>query len=232
MMKRNAQNIVIGIALFVSQFNFCFSQQVETRVLPPFNKVRVSNNINVKLIPGNENKAELLLKNITSDNVLIEVNNDELQFKTKGIFSNSDINVIVYYTESIKKISTTLGGMVRSDSVLVSNNLELDCKIDGFTNIIIDVNELKISAGQGADVYVSGKSKNTVIDATTGANVRAQSLISENAEVKSVLTAEVWLDVQNNFIAKAISGGKIYYSKLPAGEFKISNSTGGEVLQQ
>lgn len=231
-MKSNAQNFLIGITLFIFQYYFAFSQQAETRLLQPFNKLRVANNINLKLIPGSENKAELHLKNITSDKVLIEENNDELQFKTKGIFSNADINVIVYYTESIKKISTTVGGMVRSDSVLVSDNLELDCKLDGYVNIIIDVSELKINAGQGADVYVAGKSNKTIVDATTGANVRTELLISENAEVKSLLGAEVWLNVRNNFKAQAISGGKIYYSEKPAGEFKVSSSTGGEVLQQ
>lgn len=231
-MKRKALFIVIGIALLITHFNFCFSQQVETRVLPPFNKVRVADNINVKLIPGNENKAELRVKNISIDKVLIDVKNAELQFRTQGIFNDADIDVVVYYTEPIIKLSTTFGGLVRTDSVLVSDKLELDCRLDGFTNLLIDVNELKISAGQGSDVYVAGKSKKTVIDATTGANVRTELLLSEDADVKSVLGAHVWLNVRNNFKARAISGGKIYYSVKPAGEFKVSCSTGGEVLQQ
>ncbi len=194
--------------------------------------MRVANNINVKRIHGNENKAELYMKNITIDKVLIEKNNDKLQFKTKGVISNADNNVIVYYTESIKKISTTSGGMVRLDSVLVSDNLELDCKLDGYVNIIIDVNEFKINVGHGADVYVAGKSNKSIVVATTGANIRTQLLISEKAEVRSLLGADVRLNVRNNFKAQAISGGKIYYSAKPAGKFKVSSSTGGEILQQ
>ena len=201
-------------------------------MIQPFNKIRVADNINVTLVPGNENKAEMRLKNIMNEKVLITVANAELQFKTEGVFNNADINITVYYTEPIKKLTTTFGGLVRTDSVLKSDKLELECKLDGFANLLIDVNELKMSAGQGADVYIAGKSKRTIIEANTGANVRTEKLVTEDAEVKSILGATVWVYVQNNFKAQAISGGKIYYSVQPSGDFKKSWSTGGEILQQ
>ncbi|MCX7743697.1 MAG: DUF2807 domain-containing protein [Flavobacteriales bacterium] len=231
-MKRNVLHIITVLMLFVLQHHLCFAQQLETKALKLFNKVKVSNNINVTLIPGNENKAELRLKNISSDKVFIDVNNAELQVKTQGIFNDADIHVVVFYTEALKKISTSFGGLIRSDSLLISDKLELDCRLDGFANLLIDVNELKISAGQGSNVNVAGKSKNTVIDATTGANVKTELLISDNAVVKSIMGAQVWINVRNNFNAQAVSGGKIYYSIQPTGEFKKSTSTGGEILQQ
>jgi hypothetical protein len=209
-----------------------WSQQSEIRMIQPFHKVRVSNNINVTLVPGKENKAELSTKNIMNEKVLINVFNDELLIKTDGVFSNADVNIIVYYTEPIKKITTTFGGLVRSDSVLKSEKLELECKLDGFANLLLDVNELKITAGQGADVYINGKSKMTIIEANTGANVRTEKLVTEDADVKSILRATVWVNVKNNFKAHAVSGGKIYYSVQPSGDFKKSWSTGGEILQQ
>lgn len=222
---------LIILMFFVLKFN-TEAQQPETRNLQAFNRVRVADNINVTLVPGNESKAVLHLKNIMNEKVLITVTNAELQLKTEGVFNNSDIHITVYYTEPLKKLTTTFGGLVRTDSVLQSDKLELDCRLDGFTNLLIDVNELKISAGQGSDVYVSGKANKTIIDATTGAKVRTETLISENADVKCVLGAKVWLNVRNNFKARAVSGGKIYYSVHPAGDFKKSWSTGGEILQQ
>ncbi len=130
-----------------------WSQQPEIRMIQPFNKVKVADNINVTLVPGNENKAELRLKNILNENVLISMSNAELQFKTKGVFNNADIKITVYYTEPINKLTTTFGCMVRADSVLKSDKLELKCKLDGFANLFVEVNELKISACQGADIY-------------------------------------------------------------------------------
>ncbi len=80
-------------------------------------------------------------------------------------------------------------------------------------------------------IFISGKLKMTIIEANTGANVRTEKLVSVDADVKSILGATVWVNVQNNFEAQAMGGGKIYYSILPTGDFKKSLSTGGEILQ-
>ena len=223
-----ARIIIVLVQIFM--FSSLCAQVQETRNLTLFTKVKVSDNITITLIPAQENKIEIFPKNIMNEKIVTSVINDEFVIKTEGILNDADIKAILYYTQPIVKITPTFGGLAKCDIELNSNELIIDANLDGFTNLLVNTKKITVYAGQGSDVYVSGKSEVVNIDASSGSKVKMEKLVCTDATVKSILGAKVWISPSQQFDAKAVSGGKIYYRQLPAGNFSKNYSLGGQIL--
>lgn len=213
-------------------FGFCFSQKQETRELKTFSKIHVANLIIAVLQKDVESKVMLDPKgDAWIEEIKTEVSGKELSIRSEGKFRDASIFCYVHYTESITRLSPQFGGIIRTDTgqVLESKKLEIDAGIDGVTNLNVNLDELIIHAGTGADIYVKGKADKVTVNATSGAKVHLDDLECTDAIVSSSIGAKVWLTAKNNYKATAGSGGKIYYYAEPSGTFDRNRITGGNV---
>ena len=226
-MNRNLFFFVIAIL----NIQPAFLQKVETRDVKAFSKLRVADNITAVLVPDDNYQVVVDAKNIWNEEVLTTIDGVELKLSTKGNMHEAKITCTVYFDKELTKLTPTYGGMVKTDSgvVLMTKKLEIDANLDGFTNIEVDVEELYITAGQGSDIYISGRAHKVIVEAQSGAKVHLDGMVCEDAEVRSATGAKVWLTAEKTYIAKAITGGKIFYTKDPEVKFDRTATLGGKV---
>jgi len=232
--KHLMKKIYFFFLVIIFNISFLQAQKAETRLLSAFTMVRTADNITVVLVPSDEDRVDIDAQNIMMNHVLTDVIRNEFKITTQGSMNNAKITCKLYYTKELVKLTPTYGGLISTDSgtVLHAKKLEIDANLDGFVNLDVDVDELVITAGQGSDLYIRGRAGKVTVDATSGAKVHTADLACENASVKSSLGAKVWLTASNDYVAKAITGGKIMYARMPAGKFEQSGITGGKVLME
>jgi|GEM_PF-5483177 len=209
-----------------------FAQATETRNLSTFTQVRVADNTTIVLVPGNPPRVDLTIKNITNEKVLTEVSGGEVKFSTQGVLNDAVISGVLYYDQPLRKLTPTYGGTIKSDEPVETDRLEIEAKLDGYTRLKVDVKELVIIAGQGADLFITGRADNVTIEANSGAKVHLEGLECINANVKAGLGSKVWLTAQENYTVKATMGSRVYYKKEPSGKFEKSYVSGGEILME
>ncbi len=223
---------IILVSLFICFGGFVYTQKQETRPLKPFDKVSIQDRIIVLLEFDTVSKVMLDPKgDAWNEEIKTDVSGSELDIHSQGRFRDAQIFCYVHYSKPITKLITRYGGIFRTDSneVLESKKLEIDAKIDGFTNLNINVDELTISAGSGSDIYIKGKANKVTIHATSGAKIHLEDLECNDAVVTCSMGAKVWLTAKVNYKATAGTGGKIYYYAEPSGNFERSRITGGNV---
>lgn len=209
-----------------------YAQKNETRSLSPYTQVRVANNVVITLAPGAAPEINLSVKNTMNEKVKTEVSSGEFKITTEGVLSEAEVSGTLYYTTPPAKLIPTYGGMIRSDIPVTTDKLEIEAKLDGYTRLTVEVKDLVISAGQGSDIYISGKAENVTVNALSGAKVHLENLECTSADVTAGLGSKVWLTAIKHYRAKATMGSKIYYSKEPAFSFEKDYKSGGEILMQ
>ncbi len=224
-----------GIYIICISFSFytlSFAQKQDIRSVKTFSKMDVNDRIVAILKADTISKVILVPEqDAWLEEVHTKSDGKQLSLSTEGKFRDSKVFCYVHHNQNITYIDVQNGGIIRTDTneVYESNKLEINAKLDGFTNMDVNVTDLIIHAGSGCDLYIKGYAKNVQVYATTGAKVHFEDLVCDNADATSILGAKVWLTATNDYKAKAGSGGKIYYHTEPLGKFDRNRTTGGNI---
>ena len=131
----------------------------DTRILPPFNKIHVNDNVNVILAQGPQNvKIEggnnliSLIKTEVQDGILT-IDNDN---KCNWARSYADINV--YVTLPTLRFLWHFGtGLVKSNDTLTCDTLDIWAHQTGDVNLIINANTAFLNMHTTSDLTLHGK---------------------------------------------------------------------------
>lgn len=223
---------IFVFSLFLFSCIAVFSQKPETRDLKPFSKISIQDRIIAYLESGDLPQVYIDPKgDAWNEEIKTNVAGAQLEIRSEGRFRDAQIFCFVKYFGEITELIARNGGKFITDSGVVfeGKKLRLDAKIDGFANMDVSLDELEVSAGSGSDIYIHGKAKKVIINATSGAKIHLEDLDCEEAEVHCSMGAKVWLTAKVNYKATAGTGGKIYYYAEPTGNFERNRITGGNV---
>lgn len=192
----------------------------DTRALEAFQYLDVSGSISVELIPSDEHRIEIEMLRGDVENLISEVRSKtlKLKFKTKGFNWNSSnknkANVKVYY-ERLNGIDASAGSNVKSNSDVVSDNMEIDVSSGASVKVSFEVEELDVDISSGGSVKVSGEATRQHVDISSGASYIGSDLRSQRCSVdaSSGASAKVW--VEDDLEADASSGASIRYKGEP-----------------
>lgn len=202
-----------------------------TRNLETFNKLRVSESINVTLVNGNKNSANVHVNSGNIEDLITKVNDGVLKIYWKnGMGNNRSAKVTVNYT-SLKSISTSAGAKVGSKEVLTSDDLKLSASSGGQIELEINCTNLNADVSSGSKIILDGVTKNQDIDASSGSAYKASSLISEMTKADASSGASIVVHVNNALSAEASSGASIKYKGNPGTkDFDANDISGGRIL--
>ncbi len=185
----------------------------ENRTVDNFTGLTVSNDfeVEVKIGPVTTVKVE------ADDNIMkyieIKESGGVLKIKTKRMNNFVNTHMKVYITAPvITNIKASASANVEVIGVLKSSEkLVFKASSSGTIKATVDAPEVDIDASSASTVKLEGKTKNCKTEASSGANIIASNLLSENTTVQASSGGEVAVYASVNLKVNASSGANVRY---------------------
>lgn len=225
------------IILFVSALMFQSCRRTtgsgniitNNRDVESFNAIDIAGPFEVELQygAGNELKIEAddnLMKSITTT-----VSGGVLKVKTsKRNLRNATLRL--YITAPVNSIDASTAANIRLVNELrATGTIHIDLSSAASVKGAIDAPEVIMEASSGAEINVSGRTKNIRANSSSGADINAFNLLAETASVSSSSGASVDVHASVTLDASASSGGNIEYRG--GANVKRSTSSGGDIVK-
>ena len=174
-----------------------------------FTKVTAFDQIDVMLIPSDENKV--ILNGSGADEVELINKNGELKIRmplTK-MFSGDNISVTVYYTQ-ITALEANEGSRIASEAVVSAEDFDIITKEGSIIELTVEVKNLTVKMNDGSKVNLEGTVINQDVLLNSGSIYKAEKLQTSSATITANTGAEGFIRVADLVNAKCRAGGKVY----------------------
>ena len=200
------QKVVVVVVVFLSQLGF--SQNSVTKKLGDFTKVTSFDQIDVLLVPSNENK--IILSGEGANEVELVTKNDELKIRmplTK-LLKGESISATVYY-KNIDAVEANEGSRIASEATFNSINFDIIAKEGSEIKLKLDVERVSIKASDGSKIDVEGNATNQEVLVNTGGIYDAKQLRSKLISITVNAGGEAAIFATDFVDAKVRAGGNI-----------------------
>ena len=200
------QKVVVVVVVFLSQLGF--SQNSVTKKLGDFTKVTSFDQIDVLLVPSNENK--IILSGEGANEVELVTKNDELKIRmplTK-LLKGEAISATVYY-KNIDAVEANEGSRIASEATFNSINFDIIAKEGSEIKLKLDVERVSIKASDGSKIDVEGNATNQEVLVNTGGIYDAKQLRSKLISITVNAGGEAAIFATDFVDAKVRAGGNI-----------------------
>lgn len=200
------QKVVVVVVVFLSQLGF--SQNNVTKKLGDFTKVTSFDQIDVLLVPSNENK--IILSGEGASEVELVTKNDELKIRmplTK-LLKGESISATVYY-KNIDAVEANEGSRIASEATFNAINFDIIAKEGSEIKLKLDVERVSIKVTDGSKIDVEGNATNQEVLVNTGGMYEAEKLRSKLVSVTVNAGGEAAIFATDFVDAKVRAGGDI-----------------------
>ncbi|MDP4820375.1 MAG: DUF2807 domain-containing protein, partial [Saprospiraceae bacterium] len=221
---RNKQNNTYmktfrNIFLLAGMLFFTFtgwSQEKEVRKLNSFDAISVTGDIELVLVKGSEEQAEIFAEGIPADKLTLRVVRGELVLKLLNaiFYKGEHLKVVVTYKE-LREIRALAGASVRSEDTIKSDQLYLKSGSGANVTVAVKVNSLDVGATEGGVVSVKGSADKQDVAANTGGNYEGFELTCKRAYVRAGTGGVAEVTAEEELDATANTGGEIIYKGNP-----------------
>ena len=219
------KSIILVFVIF-TQINFA---QV-TKNLGDFDKVKVFDMLNVKLIPADENKIVITGKRESEVEILTKNGELKLRMPFPKLLSGDAITIKLYF-KNIESIDASEGSYVSCDFIFKQTSFELNAKEGSEINISLDVEKVNIKANSGGIIDLDGKVTNQNCSITSGGTLIASELHSSQTTISVAAGGKAEIYATTLVDAKVKAGGSIFIYGKPK---HINQETflGGTIIEK
>ncbi len=173
-----------------------------------FNKVTSFDQIEVLLIPSDENKV--VLNGFGSEDVEIVNKNGELKIRMRltKMLSGENISATVYY-KNIDAVEANEGSRISSEATFEATAFDIKAKEGAQIKIKINVDRLTARIGNGSTVTVSGTTKNQDVLINSGGIYEAKKLQTNQTIITANAGGDADVYATDLVDAKVRAGGDI-----------------------
>lgn len=159
-----------------------FSQSIVERNVGDFNRLKVYDLLNIELIKSSINKVEI--SGEFPSFTIVKNKNGELKIRMglEKRFRGSKTNVKLYY-KKIDKINTHEGAIVFSKDTIKQEKILIKADSGSIQDYILDVKDISTKINTGSIVYLTGKTDRHIGKITTGGELNAEILKSEQSKI-------------------------------------------------
>ncbi len=196
----------IGFLLVLLTTKWLFAQE---KNVGDFTKVTAFDQIDVMLIPSDENKV--ILNGSGSDEVELINKNGELKIRmplTK-MLSGDDISATVYYTQ-LNAVEANEGSRIASELVVSSEDFDIITKEGSIIELTIEVRNLTVKMNDGSKVSLEGKANSQDVLINSGSIYKSEKLQTTSALITANTGAEGSIRAYDLVDVKCRAGGKVY----------------------
>lgn len=226
-MKTLSKIILILLFLFFIWLTKSYGQT--THQLSSFDEVSVTGNLEVVLIKGETEKAEVETKGIPSDKITVRVDRGILKLRLLNsiFYKNDEATVYVSY-KNLNVIRGQAGAVIYSREAVESSTLEFVANSGAELEFKIVAENVEARATEGANLTLSGTANRHRASAATGGQYEAEDLDAQVVYAKAATGGHIELKATESLEASVNTGGVIRYAGNPE-ETSIKKVLGGEI---
>lgn len=221
---------IITLLLVAIQLT-AFAQLSEERKLQPFDKIRITNEINVILTKGDSESARIVVRGIALEDVLTEITAKTLEITLKrGVYKDASIEVYLTYVE-LRDLFVSSSGRAGIQSTISGDKVVFGVTANGQIDAEVDLRTVDISASKGGLIRLKGKLGSYEANISTGANLSALDLVADSAFVKVSSKGIAKVSAKQLIDADVRTGASLTLNGTPV-EKKIKTGIGATILEQ
>lgn len=186
-------------------------------VTADFDKISVSQNIEVVLTQGINKSFEIIASDEARENLEIEVEDGEVKigFKSNSFFKNTSKVKILITTPIITSLRTSSSAKIHGMNSIKAKELVLKSSSGSEIEITADVDQLYATASSGSSIELKGISNVVQVTSSSGSSIEADNLASGAAIAKSSSGSSIELGIIKSLDATSSSGSSITYKGAP-----------------
>lgn len=206
--------------------------QTETRPLPPFQTLRIFDNLQVTVIADSTHFAEVTAGKNLHSNILTEVRNGELTVrninKCNWVRSYDKPLQVRLHAVKLKDVFHDGEGRLQSENQFPADTLFLHVTGAGDTDLHLQTQSLWLDMYELGDVYLSGTNQHLTAYVLSTGSLKAEGLRNREAFVKVADQGQAFLQVSGQLTAEINGPGNVFYLGTPA-NLKTSGTGPGEL---
>ena len=214
------------------------SQEIKSLDLDPFSGVKISGPFVVTLIQGEKNHIEINSEDIPINEFDISVGGGTLKvsLENRNYFNNfeqydlDNWGEITITYQSIDYIRAGMGAQINFENKIIGESLIIEAFTGAEIKLMTETINTYININTGAVVEIDGTSNYTEVKLTTGAQLNARHLQSDEVVVKAGTGSVGRFDVKESIECTAVTGGEIYYFGNPRNVY--SNTILGGIVSK
>ena len=205
----------------------------QTRQLTGFHGVSVSSGIDLYLTQKNVEEVFVEADSDDLEKIITKVEDGILKIYIKdkswwGIGWNNRPRKVYVSFINLDKLHASAGSDVKAESRFKLDKLDLDVSSGSDVKLELEANEVTVGTSSGSDISLKGKATTIHADASSGSDLDAGDLETKKCTASVSSGSDIKVNVTEELIADASSGGDITYSGNPKIK-NINKSSGGDV---
>ena len=211
--------------------------KTENRNAKNFNEIKVSSGIDLYITMGDDEKVTVVADDDIIDDLITEVKDGTLHIymeRNNRWFNWGNFNETrkAYVTvKELRKIDASSGSDVKSENTLQGESLEVGASSGSDVNLDVVYKNFSLDTSSGSDAKITGRTKNFSAEASSGSDINARGLESQYCRVKASSGSDASVNVSEELVAKASSGGDIVYYGNPKMK-DTDESSGGDIARR
>ncbi|WP_100612842.1 head GIN domain-containing protein [Confluentibacter lentus] len=210
-----------------------------------FNAIKASEGLDVYVTQSDNESIIVEADENLQDLIITEVVDNILKIHTKKNIGNATSKKVMVSFKNVSNIISNSGSNVYSTNTITAENLELNsssgsnmtlnveapaikCNTSSGSNMSLQLNTkvLQCNSSSGSNIKLTGETTKLTAEASSGSNIKAGDLISESSWADASSGSNITINTSKELIAKATSGGGIYYSGNPEKVEKNDSASG------
>ncbi|WP_374329874.1 head GIN domain-containing protein [Soonwooa sp.] len=147
-----------------------------------FTKLKVFDQINVELIPGDEYKADISGKNASNVEFVNSGNELKVRMVTSKVMQGDATKIILYY-KNLGSIQASQGSIISSTSPITSSNLSLISNEGSVIDVLANSPAITSKVNTGGLIKIAGETTTQDVVVNAGGKYEGAELKSENTSV-------------------------------------------------
>jgi hypothetical protein len=218
------KKIFLIAVVLISQLNFGQT----TIKLENFDAVKVFDQLNVTLVPSDENKVVVTGKNESSFEAVYKNGVLKLRMRLTKMLSGADTKVTLYF-KNIQTIDANEGSIVSSKHIFKQTTMDLSSQEGAMIEVDIDVDNATLKLNSGGIINVSGKAVTQKATINSGGIFNAKNLVTAQTTVGISAGGSADVNATTLVDAKVKAGGTITIYGNPK-EIKQETFAGGTIV--
>lgn len=216
---------VLFLVLF-TQLNF--SQT--TINLEDFDEIKTFDQLNVTLIPSDENKVIIDGENQDKVEVVNKKGVLKIRMAITKILSGADTKVTLYF-KNIQSIDANEGSIVTCKDIFKQTTIELSAQEGAVIEAELEVENLNAKLNSGSIINLSGKASTQKVIITSGGTLNAKNLETSQTTVSVSAGGSADVNASTLVDAKVNAGGTIFIYGKPR-QIKQETFAGGTIAEK
>lgn len=203
------------------------AQMKETRDLPVFNYLIVTQSIEIELVKGAKEKAEITSDEVPLDDILTEVSGGRLKINLDGwnrSWSGS-IKVVLTYRE-LDGAEVGASARISGKDVIEAATFYAEASSSGRMELTINCTDLEVDVSSSGRLTLKGKADTQDINGSSSGYYDGFDLLSKKVKAEVSSSGKVNVAVSEELIAEVNSSGRVTYKGSPAKLVADQNSSG------